>query len=225
MRTSLASLVFALLLPVSAAAQLAPPPPPPPPAGAVVVVAPAPARVVAVYESGHTGFFFRGTIGPGYGSASADVSGTKVRMSGAGVSLRVGIGGYVVPNFALYADLGGVGLPGPNVSFGGSSGSASSDTTLVVAGFGLGFSYYIMPIDIYVGGAIRAVQLSIDDGSGTTAKSDMGVGGSLVLGKEFWVSSSLTLGPALELEYSRIPDGDTTWSVFTAALTLSLTYN
>jgi len=183
------------------------------------------ALVAAEYEPAHTGFFFRGTIGPGYGSASADAGGTNVSLSGAGVALRVGIGGYVVPNFAIYADLGGVGLPSPSVSIGGSSGSTSSDTTLVVAGVGLGFSYYVMPVDIYVGGAIRAVQLSIDTGSGTTAKSDMGVGGSLVLGKEFWVSSRLTLGPALELEYSRIPDGDTTWSVFTAALTLSLTYN
>ncbi|MDH5493598.1 MAG: hypothetical protein OEY14_16715 [Myxococcales bacterium] len=220
--TSLLLVLACLLLPAAASAQGAFPPPP----GMQPPQASGPAYGSS--EEDHTGFFFRGTIGLGYGSASiSDSAGTDLIVSGTGVAFRLGIGGSVAPNLAIYADLGGVGVPGPDVEYGGLSGSASSDTTMVLAGVGVGLSYYLMPANLYVGGALRAMQLSSDDGRGGTSESDLGFGIAFVFGKEFWVGGGWGLGPALEIELGSVPDGaiDQSWTLFSAALTLSITYN
>jgi len=228
---SLATLALATLVPVAGSAQTVQvtatvPPPPPPvtvtvaPQPMEVAVAPMPMEVAPAREE-HSGFFFRGTVGPGYGRAA--VTDVDLSVGGVGVGFRLEIGGSVMPNLAIYADLGGMGIPSPKVNYGGASGT--SDSTLIFAGIGGGLCYYLMPVNLYIGTVFRALQLSVDDGSGTTSSSDIGFGASLMVGKEFWVGPRWSLGPALEIEYGRVPDNGVTWSVFSAAVTLSITRN
>jgi len=228
---SLATLALATLVPVAGSAQTVQvtatvPPPPPPvtvtvaPQPMEVTVAPMPMEVAPAREE-HSGFFFRGTVGPGYGRAA--VTDVDLSVGGVGVGFRLEIGGSVMPNLAIYTDLGGMGIPCPKVNYGGSSGTSSS--TLGFAGIGGGLCYYLMPVNLYIGTVFRALQLSVDDGSGTTSSSDIGFGASLMVGKEFWVGPRWSLGPALEIEYGRVPDNGVTWSVFSAAVTLSITRN
>ena len=111
--------------------------------------------------------------------------------------LAVAVGGAVAPNLALFGNFFVSGPTNPKVSSNGYSTDSTGDA--LVGGFGAGVVYYFMPVDIYLSGAVAAVNFQATDSTGkTTYSSNVGVGFEGLLGKEFWVSEHWGLGAALE---------------------------
>jgi hypothetical protein len=150
-------------------------------------------------EPMHSGLYLHFHLGGGFTSVSGSEGGvTTLKYSGGGPSFAIAVGGAVAPNLALFGNLFFTGSSQPKVSSGGYSTDTSGDT--LVGGFGAGIVYYFMPVNIFISGAVAAVQFEADDSDGKTARqSDFGVGFQGLIGKEFRVSEHWGLGVALEL--------------------------
>ena len=85
-----------------------------------------------------------------------------------------------------------------------------------------------MPANVYISGALAALNFQASDSSGnTTYTSDVGVGFQGLMGKEFWVSDHWGLGAALEfVGASSMKDKDNanvSWSAAAVNLLFSAT--
>jgi len=172
----------------------------------------------------HDGFMFRGTLGFGASSLSetprggtlnaADTDERATTYSGASLGLSLDFGASVIDDLVLHARLGFNGLLAPSVTVDGVD-QGSFDTAGVSAGFfGLGVTYYLMPLDGYVTGAIgwSGLSFSFDSLGGQRARhwsTQSGLGLQLDVGKEWWVSRSWGLGAALRGSYTGLRDLDT----------------
>ena len=173
----------------------------------------------------HDGFYLRLQGGPGGVRTSNE--GEDVALKGAGGGLNVEIGGALTRNFILYGKLFGASVPSPDLEFGDITiEDPGTDVTLGVGAVGVGVTYYFMPVNLYVSGAVSASQLSleVDDERGET---EVGPGLHLGLGKEWWVGDQWGLGVGAELALARVDeqDADTRWGVGTLLLMFSATFN
>ena len=76
-----------------------------------------------------------------------------------------------------------------------------------MGGFGAGVVYYFQPINLYLSGAIAAVNLESQDSTGnTTYQSNFGPGFQGMVGKEWWVSPHWGLGVAGEFVAATMKD-------------------
>jgi hypothetical protein len=170
----------------------------------------------APMEPIHSGVYLHLHLGGGFTSISgSDGNGGTLKISGGGPSFAVAVGGAVAPNLAIFGNLFFTSASQPNLTDGGVNlGQAGGDA--LVGGFGAGVVYYFMPVNIYLSGAIAAVDFQADDSNGkTTYQSDTGVGFEGMIGKEFWVSEHWGLGAALEFVGASMKDKDNssiTWS-------------
>ena len=179
-------------------------------------------------EPTHTGTYVHLQLGGGFTSVSS--SGAYVgnlKLSGGGPAFGVAVGGAPVPNLAVFGSLFFTGASQPRES--GAGLSTQFDGDVLVGGFGAGVVYYFMPANVYLSGAIAALQLQADDANGkTTYTSDAGVGFDGMVGKEFWVSDHWGLGGALEfVAASAMKDKDNSaikWSGAAFNLLFSATY-
>ncbi len=181
----------------------------------------------------HDGFSLRLSTGLGYTSSSMTIGGETLGIAGAGGMGGFGLGWAVVPNLILHIDVAGVRAINPAVSIksGGATVSGDSTATVSVTNFGVGASYYIMPANIYVGGAIHASEMALDNG-GKHTDTDTGWGFTLNGGKEWWVSDNWGLGLAAQILFSSIPpnangtaQGASNMNTVAAGLLFSATYN
>lgn len=240
----LASSLFLGALSAPALAQQGPPPPSYPAAPPSGYPAPAPgypATYPAVgviprppgYET-HDGFYLNLQLGPGYTSMSASADGLDVTISGGGAAFSLGIGGAVAPNFILFGHLLGHSSIDPKVEI-KNVGSGTADGSATVSGFGVGAAYYVMPVNLFIGGSALATQLSADDNDPSTTDentSEIGFGVSVMAGKEWWVSDNWGLGAALQFLAATMKDKATantgskpSWTTVSLGLTLSATFN
>ncbi len=203
-----------------------PPPPAPPPAPVVVVPAapppscPACPVVPTVYAAPaeragrhtHDGFFLRLSAGGGYlGARDERGTGNATFHGGAG-SFALALGGAVSDNLIIY----GEGL-GQQVDTGElklaydrrRDGSFNVKGSMGLYGGGPGLAYYFMPYNTYVSGTLLFTRLvwseddlGEEDSEADNEYSEPGVGLSLSVGKEWWVSSNWGLGVAARLNYS-----------------------
>jgi hypothetical protein len=166
----------------------------------------------------HDGFFLRMMIGPGYLSAKDETDGLDVTLKGGGVGLDVAIGGAISDNFIIYGNVTAYSATNPEleVSGAGQSGSANlgDDVTFSSGGIGAGIAYYIMPMNLSLGGGILLAsnQLKVKDNDPNTkdeSESDNGVGINLNITKEWFVSDQWGLGVAAQLYGAQI-EGSTT---------------
>lgn len=169
----------------------------------------------AVYQYRHNlGLMFRLGIGVGYGSFGTTLGGTDYRVGGLGVNYTAAIGWGMSENFAVHLDLNGMSLISPGVT----SGTGSSSTTTIATGqsyntgiLGGGFTYYSMPMNVFVTGSVGLALLSVDantsSGSSTTVgQSRLGFGASAQVGKEWFFGNGWGVGGSLMVLYALIPD-------------------
>lgn len=149
----------------------------------------------------HDGFFLRLMLGPGYTA----VSRPDFRWSGLGVGMNLSVGGAVVRNFVIHADLRGVWLGNPRQRTGGHSSDFDAD--IVFESVGAGATYYFMPYNVYVTAGAGIGVLAFEDNAGGTSKdSKPGLTLNAALGKEWWVGSDWGLGVAGQIVYTRVQD-------------------
>lgn len=169
----------------------------------------------------HDGFFLRMFGGPGYG---------KLGSSGRsydGFAMGVGwaIGGALTDNLILFAEENGLVMPAAVKATDSSSGEP-----LGLMMLGAGMSYYFMPHNLFLSGSVLgAFQPSVKrDSTSDVPRLSPGVGGKLMVGKEWWASANWGLGAAAHLIYARMGEQDDSsirWNVMAFGASFVATYN
>src|SRR4029079_14699548 len=65
-----------------------------------------------------------------------------------------------------------------------------------LVGIGIGLTYYIMPVNVYVSGAVGIGQIVFENYHGDREGSDIGFASDVIVGKEWWVGDDWGLGVA-----------------------------
>jgi hypothetical protein len=163
----------------------------------------------------------------GYSRSTVDVVGAQQVFDGGGAALSFAIGGCLVENLALHADLFGVSAVGPRARFDGGTTIATSgrDASLTSVGVGIGMTYYVMPMNLYLGASIGVGRVAARDGNGEV-QSDPGGALDFLVGKEWWVSPNWGIGIAGQVVIVRVPSrGDSDFITTGLGVLFSATYN
>jgi hypothetical protein len=168
----------------------------PPPPGSYPAPGFAPPPAPPVQE--HAGFYLRLDLGGGYTSLSSSGGyGSSTTVSGSGPAFGIALGGAVAPNLALFGDFIFSFINQPDVTAAGYT--AKSTGNVGVGGVGGGVVYYFEPINLYVSGAVAAINMVMQDKNGNmTDQSGNGFGFEALVGKEWWVSQHWGLGAAAQ---------------------------
>jgi hypothetical protein len=157
----------------------------------------------------HDGFFLRFMLGPSVVAATAnDADDTSARGSGA--SFGIAIGYALTRNVILYGEVFDNISIGPTIESGTREVETDTDTAFGVIGIGPGIAIYL-PHNFYISSTLAFSRLvidpdtDVDDDEGAT---DVGLGLTAAVGKEWWVSSNWGLGLALQLYGGGMRDGD-----------------
>lgn len=181
----------------------------------------------------HTGLMGRLSLGVGYlgSSETAPLIG-DVSTSGVSLAFNLALGGYVVPNLALHASAWGGLAIGPSVSFGGVSSTLGDDAGLQASAFGVGATYFLSPIDLYLGASVGASVLSLSSTRGsvtTTASTGVGFGFNLIAGRQWDLTPDVGIGLAAQFGWQTNPRdtavGSYSISTLQVAGLVSLTYH
>lgn len=187
-------------------------------------------------EAAHTGFMARVGIGVDYLAGSESLGSVSVSASGFGATLHLALGGYVIPNLAVHATLwGGTAInPSLSVTSGTSTTSGSStDASLTASAFGVGATYVITPIELFLSGSVGAsiVRFSSTRGSvSATAETDLGFALNVAAGKQWLVTPNWGVGVMGQLAWQTNPDSSSAgtsynFNTFQFGLLFSATYN
>ncbi|WP_228557558.1 MULTISPECIES: outer membrane beta-barrel protein [unclassified Myxococcus] len=179
-------------------------------------------------EHAHDGFYLRLQVGGGYLRAKATDISPELVVKGGGANINAELGFALVNNFILYAKFYGASAPNPSLQVGDLTVEGQNENLSENFGaVGLGVTYYIMPANVYLSGALTYTQLSVTDDGEKVAESDIGGGLHLGVGKEWWVSKNWGLGIGAELALGRIRNesNSDSWNVTNVSLVFSATYN
>jgi hypothetical protein len=202
------------------------PPSPPPPS-----YRPAPRYAAPYYyePAGHqAGLFIRLTAGVGYLYATESAGGESYHYSGFGGTASAAIGGVIAPNLILFGEILGTSAVDAEFTGGGVSGYPGYDVTLY--GFGPGIAYYLQPGNVYLSATLAFSKLSFsstDSYDSYAEDTDLGIGGSFMVGKEWWVSRHLGMGVAGQLHLASMNDSyrETRLTATAFSVLFSLTFN
>ncbi|MBP7603366.1 MAG: hypothetical protein KBA15_05530 [Spirochaetes bacterium] len=145
----------------------------------------------------HDGFFLRAQLGFGSGATVIeDYQGDDLETSGAATTFNLQIGYAIFDNFILFLENGASVMPESKLKHPSAISEAQKENDVAISTFGLGFSWYWMPYNIYIA---PVLSLSVTEYDGAMIKGDSrgGSGLSLSIGKEWWVSANWGLGVAL----------------------------
>jgi hypothetical protein len=147
----------------------------------------------------HDGFMLRLTLGGGGAGAGLDTPGITVEYSGGGGAFSLDIGGSPTDNLVIHVRISDFVMIDPTVTTdaGPLSGSMEGDGSFGSNFFGVGLTYYFMPVNLYLTAALGAGWLTTrEDGQDESSSTDVGVGFDFDVGKEWWVSDNWGLGIA-----------------------------
>lgn len=144
-------------------------------------------------EHRHHGLFFRADFGLGFYVSSPGAT----TVTGGSAGLGVSIGAGLAENFALFASIFSAATANADLSV-GSVRAAGTNVSSGIAGSGLGFTYYFMPVNAFLSGTLGVGQATLDQ-TGKTHTSRVGPIWRLGAGREWFVSSSWGLGLAVYL--------------------------
>jgi hypothetical protein len=170
-------------------------------------------------------------LGGGYLHTSATYLGRTQTISGGGMAMNLAFGGVVARNLAIFGEMSVSSAFDPTVDIDGQTYSAN-DTNVNLMNFGPGVAYYVESINLYLSGAVTLSRVYADDSQSSSSSSnvdltDTGVGGSFMVGKEWWVSDNWGLGGALMLHLAsmKMKDIDARMSAASVSFLFSATYN
>lgn len=177
-----------------------------------------------------SGFFLRLTFGAGMASSQASQAGYLRAFDGLAVDGALSLGAIVAPNLALHGTFFGWNVLEPYFEYRDGGDTASGylgETTLAMAAFGPGLTYYFMPYNAYISGSLGLGGLSLSEEDGATFRARRGVAGELLVGKEWFVGAQVGLGLAGAFTAHRIPDrmAGVTFSGYSLGLRFSFTFN
>ena len=155
----------------------------------------------------HDGFFLRLALGFGGGAASLEPTGSAAAglgvdlttdISGGGGGFSFDIGGAPVDNLIIHLRMSDFIMVDPKVEVAAAGASGELNGSFGSSFFGLGLTYYFMPVNLYITAALGAGGLTtdIDGDDEPTRATDAGFGFNFDVGKEWWVSDNWGLGLA-----------------------------
>jgi hypothetical protein len=212
--------VFVLLLSTPAFAEPAAPAPD---------VESAPAAVAPPPQHEHAGVFLRAELGAGFRSMSTSDAGS-MKFSGAGAGFAFAVGGPVADNLILLGELTVDSMQNPTLQM-GSRSFETTDASSTLLGIGPGVTYYFMPANVHVGATVLLTEATLTYKGEKIAETELGFGGLLRVGKDFWIGKSFGLGVAGQFTFAtmkdKVSDGGLkpTWSALAGTLALEGTYN
>ena len=171
------------------------------------------------------------TAGVGVLNMKDSLGGQDRTISGGGMAMSFAFGGALTPKLILYGELLMTAATDPRVDSGETSQNLGYDRTL--SGIGPGVAYYLIPSNVYFSGTLafsKVTESSTNNGS-TNSRSvditDMGIGASFMVGKEWWVSQNWGLGVAgyLHLASMKMKNDDTKMTASAVGVLFSATYN
>lgn len=157
----------------------------------------------------HDGFFLRLSAGGGYGETKiglpSSLGGGDLKLSGGAGDVNLAIGGAIKPNLIVHGTLWGWAVSSPDVEVPGASGTA--DANLTMSAFGVGLTYYVMPVNFYISPSVGISELSIEENN-VSYSTDPGFALDATIGKEWWVSDGWALGAAAGFSWHTVSDSD-----------------
>jgi hypothetical protein len=161
----------------------------------------------------HDGFFLRLTLGVGGGVVGLDTDGSDdVGFVGGGWASSIDIGGSNGDNLAFFVRLREASLASPGVYIDDNKVGDADASTITQGMLGGGISYFIMPLNMYLG---AAVGLAVIAGryrrpgrDELKYNGDVGFGFDGEIGKEWWVSDDWGVGVAARVSIANVPGGD-----------------
>jgi hypothetical protein len=201
------------------------PPPSPPPA---YVPPPRYVPVTVVPPPEHDGFFLRMHFGGGALTVSGrNSAGQRTTFVGGSASLGIAAGVSIAEDVILFGNLFVSAADGPTINTAGATGTSRGSAAM--GGAGAGLTYYFMPANVYISGALAAVVFSLDDALGNTVySSNTGLGFQAMMGKEWLLAPEWGMGFAVEATFASMRDkNDPTvyWDGSAVALLFSSTFN
>ena len=174
----------------------------------------------------HDGFMFRGSIGLGWGSANFEPDeGADYEIYGSALSLAVDIGTSVLPSLSVHGRLATTIMVEPRASYDGSSaGIVAKDSSLVTGLIGGGVTWYLMPLNLYVTGALGLTNLVFRYGDERSSQTELGLALNLDVGKEWWLEEDWGLGVAARVWISRVNEDSRSIVVPVISALFSATY-
>jgi hypothetical protein len=140
-------------------------------------------------------------FGVGLVSAGGNIDNQTMAFSGPGLLDGVQVGGCPTKNLTVFFEADSFTL------FGNTTGTKGTDPTRDVNyGFlaGAGVGYYFERADLYLSGAVGASLKNVhvsDEGTEFNAKRDAGIGCSVMLGRDWWVSDEWSVGVSGQFMY------------------------
>jgi hypothetical protein len=186
-------------------ADAAPPPVYPPP----LYPAPQPEPPPPEGREQHDGFLLRLTAGVGGAGTNYSLEDEPdVNFTGVSGTFSVDVGGSLTENLVLHGRFSSFTLVDPEVEVDGADVGQFEDVTVTANLFAAGLTYYFMPVNIYVTGAVGLSWLTMSYRGDNGRTTDAGLGVNLDVGKEFWVGDNWGLGIAGRFWWSVLSDDE-----------------
>lgn len=193
----------------------------------VVLLIASPASAQTEQEPKHLGVQLRTLLGVAVLHAQQQVGSEQTEIDGIGPAFEFALGAMVGEQLALNLDI--VLAHSPAAEYG-----VLDETVFTALHAGAGITYWFMPANLFVAFSLGAARSSVEGepvriGIEVPASdpSEVGLGGHLVLGKQFWLTRRFGLGAAVSLLSSIAPNPiggeDSARLVLGAALALSAT--
>jgi hypothetical protein len=143
----------------------------------------------------HKGFHFEFGIGPAFGTIEDRVTyisgaGGILEFSGVGAGFDLKIGGAIQENLMLTLDILSKAVVAPGVKANGVSVPTLDNISMSEVTYGGGFTYYVMPSDIFISATLGTGAFVISDTqTNESSRSEFGFSYQLKAGKHWWISS------------------------------------
>jgi hypothetical protein len=166
------------------------------------------------------------SVTPGIAGAAATThtEGNDYTLKGGGGRIGVAAGWSVTPNLVVFAELLGHGIMGPDLDVSGDVHKTDKDVGWGIGYLGAGAKLFFGP-NVHFSASAGVLNMAIDAPDMPMAKTDLGFGVQLGLGKDWLVSPRWGLGAALEVLGGSVPDGNVRWNVATVGIAMSATYH
>jgi hypothetical protein len=162
----------------------------------------------------HDGFFLRLTLGPGAGAIGIDAKGSvdDTAFAGVGWASSLDIGGSNGDNLAIFGRLRHASLANPTVYVNDDEVADADASVVSQSMIGGGVSYFLMPLNMYLGAAVGLAVVSGQYKRPNRAtrefNSKVGFGLDAEIGKEWWIADDWGLGLAARFSFADAAAGD-----------------
>ena len=176
----------------------------------------------------HDGFFAHASVGFGHTVMTSE----PLRIEGDGALINLQAGASVSPSLSIFGHLSQTQIYAPAFRPNGSFPDDDQDVTASIGAYGGGVTWDHLDTNLYLSVVAALVHASIeeqdrqDDSIDTRFRTDLGFGGAVTFGKEWWVDDEWGIGGAATAQVSRIADQDqVTWHNGTFGILFSATWN